>query len=92
MKTIKIIRFTDSGKEDFIGFLRDAYGERFERLDLEACEREAIDSIESDINDGNDCGQWEIGQFFTASKRPEIYRAHLGHQIEIESETPFEEE
>lgn len=83
--TFKNVSFTEQGRAALLSFLRDAYGaEKAETgLDLAACESEALESIQNDINEGNNCGQWEVGQFFTASRRPEIFRAYVGQDITI---------
>lgn len=93
MNTFKFVRFTDTGRAALIAFLADAYGVQDPSisLDLKACETEAIDAIESDINAGNNCGQWEVSQFRTASKRPELFRAYLGSDVEIYREEALEE-
>lgn len=91
MNVIKYVRFTVAGRAALLDFLREAYGERFDRLDIEACASEAILSIESDINEGNDCGQWEVGSFFTASRRPELFRAYIGSEVEVFREDTLEE-
>lgn len=85
MSVFKNVEFTEQGRAAFLSFLREAYGaEKAENgLDLAACESEALDSIQSDINEGNNCGQWEIGRFFTASRRPEIFRAYVGQDITV---------
>lgn len=37
MNVIKYVRFTVAGRAALLDFLREAYGERFDRLDIEAC-------------------------------------------------------
>lgn len=88
--TFKFVRFTEAGRQSFLDFLQETYGD-LGRIDIDACESEAIRDIQSDINEGNTSGQWEVSQFKTVSRRTELFRAHLGSDVEIYGEELFEE-